>query len=309
VQVKERRRVRVRGIFRVLAIILGLNLVVGIAKLAVGLRLGAVAMIADGLHSLVDGAANVVGLVGISVARRPPDANHPYGHRKYETFAALGIVMLMGFGCWEIGSAAIARWSEPVPNAIPAAAWVVMGLTLAINLIVVAVERSEGRRLQSEILRSDAAHTGSDLLASVLVLLSFVAARLGIARADGIAALLIVVLILRAGFGILRNTLSTLSDERRIEPGLIEQAALEEPGVLEAHNVRSRGPDDDIHLDLHVLVEPRMGIADAHAVGHRVEDRLRARWPGLTDVVVHVEPALASERAQRREGGGLKARG
>ena len=306
---KERRRVRVRAIFRVLAIILGLNLVVGIAKLAVGLRLGAVAMIADGLHSLVDGAANVVGLVGISVARRPPDANHPYGHRKYETFAALGIVMLMGFGCWEIGSAAIARWSEPVPNAIPAAAWVVMGLTLAINLIVVAVERSEGRRLQSEILLSDAAHTGSDLLASVLVLLSFVAARLGIARADGIAALLIVVLILRAGFGILRNTLSTLSDERRIEPGLIEQAALEEPGVLEAHNVRSRGPDDDIHLDLHVLVEPRMGIADAHAVGHRVEDRLRARWPGLTDVVVHVEPALASERAQRREGGGLKARG
>ena len=106
-----------------------------------------------------------------------------------------------------------------------------------------------------------------------------------------------------------RRRFSTLSDERRIEPGLIEQAALEEPGVLEAHNVRSRGPDDDIHLDLHVLVEPRMGIADAHAVGHRVEDRLRARWPGLTDVVVHVEPALASERAQRREGGGLKARG
>ena len=105
------------------------------------------------------------------------------------------------------------------------------------------------------------------------------------------------------------GTLSTLSDERAIPPDQVESVALREPGVLEAHNVRSRGPDDDIHLDLHILVEPHTPLSDAHALGHRVEARLRAEWPGLTDVVVHVEPALPSERARRREGGGLRAPG
>lgn len=145
------------------------------------------------------------------------------------------------------------------------------------------------------------------MLASLLVLASFVGVKLGYRGADTVAAFAIIVLILHSGYGILRGTLSTLSDERRIDPAAVEAAALEEPGVREAHNVRSRGPDDDIHVDLHILVDPAMRIADAHAVGHRVEARLRARWPGLTDVVVHVEPALASERAERREGGGLKA--
>jgi len=79
--------------------------------------------------------------------------------------------------------------------------------------------------------------------------------------------------------------------------------------VREAHNVRSRGPLDDIHLDLHILVDPALPIADAHRVGHRVERRLRERWPGLSDIVIHVEPALDSERARSREGGGLKAEG
>jgi len=77
--------------------------------------------------------------------------------------------------------------------------------------------------------------------------------------------------------------------------------------VLEAHNVRSRGPLDDIHVDLHVLVDADTRLADAHHIGHLVEQRLRARFPGLTDVVVHVEPGLDSERATLRKGGGLQA--
>ena len=166
-----------------------------------------------------------------------------------------------------------------------------------------------GRELGSELLTSDAAHTASDVGASLLVLGSFLAARWGAPWTDVVAALIIVVLVSIAGIRILLGTLSTLSDERRIPPDQVESAALEEPGVLEAHNVRSRGPKDDIHLDLHILVDARMAIAAAHAVGHRVEQRLRERWPGLTDIVVHVEPALESERARAREGGGLKAEG
>jgi cation diffusion facilitator family transporter len=307
--VNERATLRIERIARVLWAILWLNLAVAIAKLVYGYLSGAIAITADGVHSMLDASSNVVGLVGVAAARRPPDANHPYGHRKYETFAALGISAMLFFGCREIVNAAIERLRHPRVPHVEWQGFAILGVTLAINLFVVWIERREGRRLQSELLLSDAAHTGSDVAASLLVLTSFAAAHFGIVWADIAAAAIIVVLILRAGIVILKDTLSTLSDERRIEPALVEAAALEEPGVLEAHNVRSRGPLDDIHLDLHILVNPLLPIADAHRVGHRVEGRLRERWPGLSDVVVHVEPAIESERARTREGGGLKAEG
>lgn len=300
---------RTAGISRVLWIILGLNLVVAGAKLFYGWRSGAIAITADGIHSLLDASSNVFGLVGLWVAGRPPDANHPYGHRKYETVAALAIAFMLFMGCWEILESVVQRLRTPEVPRVTLEGFVILGLTMAVNIAVVSYERHEGRRLQSELLLSDAAHTMSDVWASLLVVASFTASRFGIGWADIAAAAIIVVLIVRAGITILRTTVSTLSDERRLEPREVEQVAVEEPGVLEAHNVRSRGPADHIHLDLHVLVPPATPLADAHALGHRVEKRLRARWPSVTDVVVHVEPALDSERARERVGGGLRADG
>jgi cation diffusion facilitator family transporter len=300
---------RLDRISQVLWAILVLNLAVAVAKLVYGVRSGAIAIFADGLHSLLDASSNVIGLVGIAVARRPPDANHPYGHRKYETFAALGVAAMLFSGGGEIARTALERLHAPRLPQVSLAGFVILGATLAINLLVVAIERREGRRLESELLLSDAAHTQSDVLASLLVAASFVAARSGVAWVDLAAAGAILVLILRAGITILRNTLSTLSDERRLDPALIEATAMAEAGVLEAHNVRSRGPSDDVHVDLHILVDPETPLAMAHEIGHRVEGRLRQRWAGVTDVVVHLEPALEAERARRREGGGLKAEG
>ena len=99
------REQRTKRITAVLWDILALNLAVAIAKLIYGWRSGAIAITADGIHSMLDASSNVVALIAIFAARRPPDADHPYGHRKYETFAALGIVMIMFIGCWEIGRA------------------------------------------------------------------------------------------------------------------------------------------------------------------------------------------------------------
>ena len=307
--ITDRAALRLARISRVLWIIFFLNLIVALAKLIYGYRSGALGITADGIHSLLDAASNIVGLIGIAIARRPPDVNHPYGHRKYETFAALGISMMLFVGCFEVASAALERLRHPRLPDIDARGFIVLGLTLFINTIVVVYERREAKRLQSELLHSDAAHTGSDVLATLLVLASFVAIRAGVQWADLVAAALIIGLIVRAGTRILLGTMSTLSDERRLDPREVEEAAQSEAGVLEVHNVRSRGPDDDIHLDLHVLVHPATPLAEAHALGHRVETRLRDRWPGVTDVVVHVEPALESERAHERVGGGLRAEG
>jgi len=297
---------RYADIARVLWIVLGLNLLVAVAKLAYGAAGGALALTADGIHSLLDAASNVIGLVALSAARRPADADHPYGHRKYETVAALAIAFTILIGCYEILTSVIGRLLEPSAPQVSGGMLAVVVGTLLINVAVVLYERRAARRLGSELLDADATHTGSDVLATLLVLVSLVAVRFGWVWADAVAAVMIVALILRAAIGILRGTLSTLSDERRLPPEEVERAALEEPGVREVHNVRSRGPYDDIHLDLHVLLDPAVSLADAHELGHRVEARLRARWPGVTDVVVHVEPAFAKERARQRVGGGLQ---
>lgn len=305
----DAKRTRADRIATILWQILILNLAVAAAKLIYGLRSGAISITADGVHSMLDGSSNVIGLIGIAVARRPPDHNHPYGHRKYESFAALAIAVMLFYGCLEIATALVSRLRAPRVPEVSAAGFLIIGVTIAINLLVVWIERRAARRLQSELLQADAAHTSSDVLASLLVLASFGLARMGIAWGDVVAGAVILVLILRAGLEVLRGTLPTLSDEARIPPVEVEAAALEEPGVMEIHNVRSRGAADDVHLDLHVLVAPEMSLERAHEIGHRVSDRLRGRWPSVTDVVVHVEPAFDRERARRREGGGLKAEG
>jgi len=299
---------RARQVSRVLWGVLFLNLAVAAAKLVYGRISGAVAMSADGLHSVLDGLSNVVLLVGLRVASRPPDRNHPYGHRKYETVAALGVVAMIFLGGREILSAAIDRVHTPRLPHITPAGYAILLVTLGVNIAVVWLERRAGLRLKSEILIADAAHTGSDVLASVLVLVSFALSPLHQTWVDVAAAFVIVGLILRGGWEVLKRTLSTLSDERRIDPAEVQQVALEEPGVREAHNVRSRGTEDDIHLDLHVLVDPELKIRAAHEIGHRVEERLRGRWNGVTDIVVHIEPAIESERGVSTEGGELKAK-
>jgi len=135
---------RMERIARVLWAILWLNLAVAVAKLLYGWRSGAIAMTADGVHSLLDASSNVIGLVGIAVARRPPDANHPYGHRKYETFGALGVAAMLMLGCTQIVNAAIARLREPHLPAITPLGFAVLGLTITINVFVVWVEPSRG---------------------------------------------------------------------------------------------------------------------------------------------------------------------
>ncbi|MDQ4099293.1 MAG: cation diffusion facilitator family transporter, partial [Chloroflexota bacterium] len=101
---------RAAAIRRVLLGVLALNVFVAFAKLAYGLHSGSVAMTADGLQSMLDGLANVVGLVGIAVAARPPDQEHHYGHERYETLASMAIAALMAIGVVEIVESAIGRW-------------------------------------------------------------------------------------------------------------------------------------------------------------------------------------------------------
>src|SRR5262245_48756697 len=171
------RPAAVRG---VLARVLVLNLVVVAIKLIVGLRTGALSVLGAALESSLDLLNNIVGMILVTVAARAPDETHPYGHAKFETLGALAIVTFLSISCFELlreGVLQLRRADSPNPPSILEV--VLVGLTLAINAIVVVYERRRGRELSSSFLMADAAHTHSDLYVTLLALASLGLTRIG----------------------------------------------------------------------------------------------------------------------------------
>jgi cation diffusion facilitator family transporter len=184
-----------------------LDLGVATGKIIIGLATGALAITADGLHSIIDSSGNVVGLIATRMADRPPDDDHPYGHGRYETLAALVIGALLLVTAWEIIRGAIERLSGGEPPEITPLAFVVMLGTLITNLFVSRYQIREGHRLQSQVLLADAANTSADVFVTLSVLASMVLiVTLGWGWADIVAALIITVLIGKAAWQVLSQT-------------------------------------------------------------------------------------------------------
>lgn len=281
---------RDRQVATVLWRVMFLNLLVAVLKLIFGFLSGALSMVADGFHSTLDASSNVVGLIGMRVAKKEPDQDHPYGHRKFEALAALGISLFLFITCYEILTSVIGRFRGTHRVEVHVVTFVVMVFTVGVNLVVTRYERRQGDRLRSLILLADARHTQSDVFASLGVIASLVAALLHVFVIDLVVAVMIAGFIAYSGYIIVSSAFSVLADAQAVDPQEVVRIAMEVDGVTEAHRVRSRGLPDDIHLDLHLHVPPDMTIARAHQLAHEASDRIRDRIRGVTDVVIHVEP-------------------
>ncbi|HEY3347138.1 MAG TPA: cation diffusion facilitator family transporter [Nitrospirota bacterium] len=282
---------RLRKVRSVLFITLWLNLAVSGSKLVVGLLIGSMGMAADGLHSLSDASSNIIGLIGMNAAGKPPDKSHPYGHAKYETFAALFIGAMLFFMCFELLMGAYKRLNGP-PQAIEAGAagFGVMVLTVGVNLFVSTYEARKGRELTSDFLLADSQHTRSDIFASLAVITGLAGAKMGFPSADPIAAGIVAVMIAYAGWGIIKRSSDVLCDASMVEADRVTEICRAVPGVLRCHRVRSRGREDQVLIDLRVHVDPKLPTEEAHRIAHEVENRIRAEFGEVRDVVVHIEP-------------------
>jgi len=264
---------------------------VALAKIAFGYATGAISILSDGFHSLTDAASNVVGLIGVRAAGQPPDRDHPYGHRKYETVAAAAVTVFLLLVVVEVLRNAFNHLSgRSQALDISIASFVVMVVTVGINLAVVAYESREAARLSSEILLADAMQTRGDVWSSVTVIAALIGARFGVPILDPLAALVVAGFIGHAGYQIARATTGILSDRIVISDADLERVVMSVPGVLGCHNIRTRGAADHVFLDLHIWMPPDMRLTDAHDLSHVVKDRLMARYPQITDAVIHIEP-------------------
>lgn len=282
---------RQRAIRNVLWATLALNLGVALAKVIAGGAFHLLSLTADGLHSSVDALNNVVALLAIHFAERPPDAGHPYGHRKLESFAAVGIGVSLGLvGAGVVREAILRIGGGGAPVEAHPVAFVVAGVTLVVNFGVWRWEAARGRALGSELLRSDAQHTRGDLLVTLGVLAALTATRFRLPFVDVACAFGIGVLIAVAAVRIILRNANVLADAVAVEPSRVEEVARGIDGVLACHAVRSRGLGGHAFIDLHVQVDPRMSTAESHELGHRVANAVTERLDGVSEVLVHVEP-------------------
>jgi cation diffusion facilitator family transporter len=281
---------RYASVRRVLVRILFLNLAVALGKIIFGQLSGSISILSDGFHSLTDAASNVTALVGLRLARKPPDRNHPYGHRKFETLAAAAIALFLLVVVVEVARTALQRFRLGGAPDVTAASFGVMLATLGINIAVVRAERAAAHRLSSELLLADARHTQSDVATSLAVIVALAGSAAGYPVLDPLAALVVVGFIGYAGFAIARDSAKILSDEMVISEDDVRRVVERVPKVLGCHQIRTRGSADHVFLDLHVWLDGATPLTEAHSISHEVKDLLMERYPQIADAIIHIEP-------------------
>ncbi len=283
---------------RVLWLTLVLNIVVCAIKAAVGLATGSLAVLADALHSLTDGANNVLGLVVTKWSTEPPDREHPYGHQKFEALAALGIAAFLGIACFEVVQAAIGRLLVDAPGTVTMdlTALGLLVLVLAVNVFVALYERRAGERLNSPLLLADAHHTFGDIWITLGVLAGAIGLwLLGWQWLDIALAVPVAAAVLWSGWKVLRGNLPWLVDEMAIAPESVQNLALAVPGVVDCHDVTSRGLiGRQVFVEMHLITSAK-DVETSHRITEEIERLLEKRF-GPVHATIHVEPESYAER-------------
>ncbi|MBE2168314.1 MULTISPECIES: cation diffusion facilitator family transporter [unclassified Cobetia] len=279
--------------------------VLGVAKLVIGKLVGSQALIADGIHSLSDLVTDAFVLVATHYGRQAPDRSHPWGHERIETLGTLVLGSLLLAVAGAIGWEGILRSWElmfgsltiPLPGA------------LGIGIAIISLLGKEGifratlkiaRKQKSKLLEANAWHSRSDALSTVAVLIGLIGTQLGASWLDGIAAVVVGVMVGKIGASLAWEASRELIDTAlpREQQHAMRECLLSLPEVRGAHDLRSRTLAGRIVLEVHLLVAPRISVSEGHAIGHHAVARLKTEFPQLSDVLYHIDPEDDSHLGQ-----------
>ncbi|MPW24526.1 cation diffusion facilitator family transporter [Alkalibaculum sp. M08DMB] len=284
---------RYKSISKVLIIIFIANIIIAILKIILGSITNSVSLTADGFHSMSDGFSNIIGLIGIKLASKPVDDNHPYGHKKFETLSTLVIAGMLLWISIKVASESLNRFINPATPEISTQYLLLLILAIGINIFITKYEYRKGVKLKSEILKSDAIHTKSDVYVSIGVLLTMIFIKLGFPPIiDVIVSLAISVIILHAAYEIFIDNCDVLVDKRAVDEDVIKNILHQYSQVEGVHKIRSRGRIDEVFIDMHILTDPNMSIKQSHDMVHSIEERLKVHLEKNVQLVVHLEPLL-----------------
>jgi cation diffusion facilitator family transporter len=276
-------------------------------KTVVAVISGSIALLSDALNSLVDIVASIAIYWSVEVAHREPDADHPFGHHRAETIAALGVAIFTAILGFEIGRAAVERLVEG-PTPIRAAGWAIGALFLSIvgNLVLSRYLHRRGTALQSPAILANAVESENDIWTSFAALAGVVGAILGWPAIDPLMGIVVGVWIVWGGYRFGRQNIDYLMGKSPAGDLIdrIRAAGLAVPGVRGVHDVRAHYVGHRVHVELHIEVDQELRTRQSHdlagAVRHAVE-----QLPAIDRAFVHVDPVPAStlvlENLGRRE--------
>lgn len=294
------RDTRHRETSRVTVIGAVIDLLLGVAKLLAGYFAHSQALIADGIHSLSDLLTDGIVLFASRQSRHGPDAEHPYGHGRFETIATVGLAVALVLVATGIAYDAARRLFEQDVVSQPGVLAMVVALSsIAGKEWIYQYTMRVARRHRSEMLRANAWHHRTDAFSSVIVVIGIAGAMAGFTYLDAIAAIGVALMIAHIGWSLGWNALKELADtavdERQV--GRLRECIMGVDGVKDLHLLRTRHAGGQVLVDVHIIINPFISISEGHHISEVVSDRLLKEFEDVTDVTVHIDPEDDEEEA------------
>ena len=288
---------------RVSRVSIVVNFVLSVLKLLAGLLARSGAMVSDAVHSASDVFSTVIVIIGVKAAGKDSDREHPYGHERMESVAAIVLAVVLLFTGLLIGLEGVKRLRTPEDLPVPG--------VLALIAAIVSILVKEGlyrytiaaaNQIRSDALRADAWHHRSDALSSIGALIGIGGAQLGWPILDPIASLIICLMIGKAALDIFREAVRKMVDERCDEAteSAIRSLALGHAGVDGVDALRSRQFGNKVYVDMEIAVNGGLTLTEAHAIAEGVHDEIEAAFPQVKHIMIHVNPSAGGDSGKEK---------
>ena len=274
---------------KVLIIVLALNVIMALLKIAFGYYSGILSRSADGYDSFLDVLANILALAAVYLSSIPRSKSHPYGYSKIENFASLVIGFSLLFVSFEVLTQAIDRLLNPQVIEVGYEAFLIMITSLMINLSLSRYEKIKGKQLKSDILIADSNHTKADVLITSIVIISLILMYFNLSFVDPVISIIITVIILKTAIDIFRTNFKILLDANMIDAEEVINLLSDVDGVFNVHNVRTRGSTSNVYMDMHMVMDSDLSIDEAYDISKHCEKIIMDNYPEVKDVLIHLE--------------------
>jgi cation diffusion facilitator family transporter len=267
-----------------------LNLLLFVVKIVLGLSIKSVSLIADAVHTLADSGTSAVVIIGFKMARKPSDKEHPFGHGRMESIAALVVSVLLFMAGVELGEKSIHAIVKPQSSTAPISVILVVLATLVVKELMSRFSYQLGEIIDSQALKADALHHRSDVIATGLVVVALITTRFGYNYVDGVMGVFVSLIIFYSAYSIAKEAINPLLGEAPSKETIkeIEKLAMTHEGVLGVHDIIFHKYGQTSVISLHIEVSDKESAFKLHDLAEQVEETITRKIPGMA--VVHVDP-------------------
>ncbi|MHA1124006.1 MAG: cation diffusion facilitator family transporter [Candidatus Heimdallarchaeota archaeon] len=302
------REQRMKKALTVTIISLAINFLLAVLKIVFSALSGSVSLLADGLDSALDIATSILGYVALRVADKPPDKDHQFGHEKFENLFSIGIAVILVASSFFIGFQAITKLTTPVSEVFSVFSVVIAASSIVLKSFLVWLNIRIGKQIKSPSLIANGKNFRTDVLTSIVVLISVSIGHLSIGSfslrwVDPSVALVIAVIIILTAVGIIRDATTVLLDKSPDVEVMekMKEVILEQEGVKGVGNIRARAiSTENFLVDIDIFLDPRITIEEGHNIATSVETALMEDCP-VKYIQIHVEPFCEDSEKRNKD--------